>query len=106
MGDLKTEILQILDKAKNGGIVTREIFEFLKGGIPVCILLNETQKSIKEMQKATSELIDDDKILINALNAPDNHVKLTVELKEIIKNEIINETKTFLFAVIKINKVG
>lgn len=37
MTNLKDEISQILEKASNGKILTKEILEFTKGGVPVCL---------------------------------------------------------------------
>lgn len=102
MANLKDEILQILERARDGKILTREILEFTKGGVPVCILICETRKSIKEMQKAVSELIDADKILVNPLNKPDKYIKLSDDIKVILKQYISN-VEDFISAIIAKN---
>ncbi len=102
MADLKDEILQILERATNGKILTREILKFTKGGVPVCILICETQKSIKEMQKAVSELLDEDEILVNPLNKPDKCIKLSDDIKATLK-QYISKVEDFISAIVAKN---
>lgn len=96
---LKKDILNILAKAADGKVLTAELLELTKGGAPVCILLCETQSSIDKMQKAISELLDEEEVLLNPQSKPDKHIKLSNEVKERLK-QCIGEVKNFLSDVV------
>lgn len=88
MDSLKKKILQILKAAENGGIITREIFELYRGGVPMCILANEAQKSLKEIQGAIFELIDEGSVILNPLEKPNKFVQLNNDVKKELKKQV------------------